>query len=167
MEQLVLNLQNQVKLFQTLENYSLEFGIFAEDTNKIVQVNILNTDQSITKIPMSLSDVMYFTEYGTLTIPARPILEKVLIWINDRLEPLIDKIYDGVFFYNWDESTINYELSVFVVEANDFIKTQMKVMVENDNYLTNIIGTKNDQKYIYNPKKLSNFIKVKLIKNNF
>ena len=110
---------------------------------------------------------MYFTEYGTLTIPARPILEKVLIWINDRLEPLIDKIYDGVFFYNWDESTINYELSVFVVEANDFIKTQMKVMIENDNYLSNIIGTKNDQKYIYDPKKLSNFIKVKLIKNNF
>ena len=43
----------------------------------------------------------------------------------------------------------------------------MKVMIENDNYLSNIIGTKNDQKYIYNPKKLSNFIKVKLIKNNF
>ena len=164
MEELVLNLQNQVKIFQTLENYSLEFGIFAEDTNTIVQVNILNSDQTVSKLPMTLGDVMYFTENGTLTIPARPVLENLLTWINNKLESIIDEIYDGVFYYDWKEPQVESRLYAFINEGNDFLKTEIENMIENNNYLSTIIGIKDNQKYLYDPKKLSNFIKLKLIK---
>lgn len=164
MEELVLDLQNKVKLFQTLENYSLEFGIFAEDANKKVIVNIINPDQTISKIDMELSNVMYFTELGTLTIPAKPILETTMIWVSTQLDELIDKIYDGIFFYNWNESYIETELNAFVLKVNNFIKSQLLSTIESNNYLTKIINETTSQPVIYDLNKLLNFIKVKLIK---
>ena len=45
-----------------LNNYTIEFGILTEDQFKKVQVNILNTDDSITKIDMDIKDISSFME---------------------------------------------------------------------------------------------------------
>ena len=81
------------KLKFILKTHQFKIGVFEEDEFKIVEVDILNTDNTITKHKMTVKDVMYFTEYGTMTIPGKHILRKTKLLLKPFIkncEPLFD-----------------------------------------------------------------------------
>lgn len=160
MNEIINELSNQILTFQSLGDYLLEFGVFEEDSWKRVRVNILNADSTTTIIDMSIGEIMYFTEYGTLTIPAKPILEIILGWVNNQLDLIIDTIFDGVFNKNWTKNDIEEELNIFIIRANTYIKGFVKTFDDN-NFLSNLLG---NNKELYNLIDLSKYINIKLIK---
>lgn len=160
MNEIINELLNQILTFQSLGDYLLEFGVFEEDSWKRVRVNILNADSTTTIIDMSIGEIMYFTEYGTLTIPAKPILEIILGWVNNQLDLIIDTIFDGVFNKNWTKKDIEEELNIFIIRANTYIKGLVKTFDDN-NFLSNLLG---NNKELYNLIDLSKYINIKLIK---
>ena len=160
MNEIINELSNQILTFQSLGDYLLEFGVFEEDSWKRVRVNILNADSTTTIIDMSIGEIMYFTEYGTLTIPAKPILEIILGWVNNQLDLIIDTIFDGVFNKNWTKKDIEEELNIFIIRANTYIKVFVKTFDDN-NFLSNLLG---NNKELYNLIDLSKYINIKLIK---
>ena len=160
MNEIINELSNQILTFQSLGDYLLEFGVFEEDSWKRVRVNILNADSTTTIIDMSIGEIMYFTEYGTLTIPAKPILEIILGWVNTPLDLIIDTIFDGVFNKNWTKKDIEEELNIFIIRANTYIKGFVKTFDDN-NFLSNLLG---NNKELYNLIDLSKYINIKLIK---
>lgn len=160
MNEIINELSNQILTFQSLGDYLLEFGVFEEDSWKRVRVNILNADSTTTIIDMSIGEIMYFTEYGTLTIPAKPILEIILGWVNNQLDLIIDTIFDGVFDKNWTKKDIEEELNIFIIRTNTYIKGLVKTFDDN-NFLSNLLG---NNKELYNLIDLSKYINIKLIK---
>ena len=158
---------NEFKLLESLSKYTIEFGIFDAEGNQVVNVDILNTDDSITKIVMKISEVMYFAEYGTITIPGTFMLDKSLYqideFLNDELEKIIDDILDEKIK---NENEIDNRFNILCLELENRIKNYIKVIVTNTNRLSNIINETDENKYIYDINKLSNYIKCKYFKRS-
>lgn len=158
------DLTKQLSIIDELNNYYIEFGILTEDEFKMVEVNVLNTDDTITKIPMSIHDVMYLTEYGTLTIPARPVLQSALVWVNSELDSLIDKICDNVFNYNWTIYDIDSEMEKFAIKVKFHIQYEMESMIRSAANLASLINQKDENKYLFDLNKLKNYIKCRIFR---
>ena len=159
-------LKEQLSIINILNDYYIEFGILTEDQYKIVEVNILNTDESITKMPMFVGDVMYLTEYGTLTIPARPILELSLKWVNDELDTIIDEIFTGVLKYNWSSVDIDTRMQRFATEVQIYIQSQMERIIQSNSTLASLLNVEDENKYLYDLNKLKYYIKCRVFKKN-
>ena len=81
----------QIAIFETVSKYTIEYGIMPEDGSKMLSVSVLNTDDTLTTTKLSVEDVMYLTEYGTMTIPARFILKKAYQMIDFNLDVFFGK----------------------------------------------------------------------------
>ena len=68
----------EIDLLHYLDKLTIEFGILDSEGNLILNVDLMDADNNITTYPMKVRDIMYFTEYGTISIPGRFILEKSL-----------------------------------------------------------------------------------------
>ena len=157
------NLEKQLNVLDLLSRVSIEFGIFTEDATKSVTVNILNTDDSITETIMDVGDVMYLTEYGTLTIPARPILDNCIYYVSTNFEDELNKIIEGVLNYNWTKDDIIKRLDDFAIKTEIFVKGKMEEIVASNATLSNLLNVEDENKYLYDLKKLKNYIKCKII----
>ena len=153
-----------ITALDSLNHYSFEFGISSENGQKKVEVNILNTDNSITSTFMFIADIMYFTEYGTMTIPGKFVLEKMLFKINNYIHHELELIIDNIFDNDLNENDI-YSKLVFL---SNNIEIQCKQMMKNflleSNTLGNLIKQDDENQYLYKLDKLSNYITCKLIK---
>lgn len=158
------DLTKQLSIIDELNNYYIEFGILTEDEFKMVEVNVLNTDDTITKILMSIHDVMYLTEYGTLTIPARSVLQLALAWVTSELDGLIDKICDNVFNYNWTIYDIDSEMEKFAIKVKFHIQYEMETMIRSAANLASLINQKDENKYLFDLNKLKNYIKCRIFR---
>ena len=159
----LISLEHRLDLISRLSKYRIEFGIFAEDISKKVSVDILNADDSITKIDMEIGDIMYFTEHGTMTIPARPILETSLYYIETNLNKTLDTITDGILNFYWSEDEVLKHLEEFATSMQIYLRAKVHEMVNNNATLANILDQKDENKYIYDLKQLKNYIKCKII----
>ena len=65
-----------------LNKFQIIFGIFQEDGSKVVEVNVLNLDDTTSTTKMTIADIMYMTEYGTIVLPGRHILDRCLEYLN-------------------------------------------------------------------------------------
>lgn len=153
-----------ITVLDSLNHYSFEFGISSENGQKKVEVNILNTDNSITSTFMSIADIMYFTEYGTMTIPGKFVLEKMLFKINNYIHHELELIINDIFDNDLNENDL-YSKLVFL---SNNIEIQCKQMMKNflleSNTLGNLIKQDDENQYLYKLDKLSNYITCKLIK---
>lgn len=158
-------LETRFAIIEKLNQYSIEFGILTEDKFKKVQVNVLNTDDTETKIDMDLGDVMYLTEHGTLTIPARPILELTLKWVNNELDKIIDKIIDGVIKFNWTNIEVERVIFDFGKQIELYAQSQAEQIITSNSVLSSLLNMKDENKYLFDLRKLKYYIKCKIIKN--
>ena len=154
----------QLSIMNILNSYCIEFGVLTEDEYKTVEVNILNTDESITKLPMFVGDVMYLTEHGTLTIPARPILELSLKWVENELDKIIDEIFTNVLNYNWTLVDINTRMQRFATEIQIYIQSQAERIIQSNSTLSSLLNIKDENKYLYDLNKLKYYIKCRIFK---
>lgn len=164
MEDIISEFKKDINTFETLKKYHIEFGVLVEDEFKTVEVNVINTDDTITKVPMFVGDVMYLTEYGTLTIPARPILDQALTWINNELDKIIEDVFVGIFRYNWKEEDIDARMQRFSTEIQTYIQSQMELMIGSNSNLASLINVEDENRYLYDLNKLKYYIKCKIFK---
>lgn len=155
--------EKQLNTIDFLSRISIEFGIFTEDAIKSVTVNILNTDETTSQIQMEVGDIMYLTEHGTLTIPARPILDNCMYYISTNLDNELDKIIDGVLTYNWTKDDIMKRLNEFAIKTEIYVKSKMEQIVTTSANLANLLNVEDENKYLYDLRQLKNYIKCKII----
>lgn len=159
----LLSFINQDKL-QLLEKFEIKFGIFQEDGSKVVEVNVLNTDDTISTTEMTIADIIYFTEKGTLVLPGRYILEKCLNYINNELDIILDEIITLIVKNDINETDIFNRLQVFVINFQNYVKSLFISTIHNINNLGTLLNQKDENKYLYDLNKLQKYIKCKLIK---
>lgn len=154
-----------IQLLDSLSQYYFKFGIFTSEGQKTVDVDILNTDDTTTKVSMKIADIMFFTENGTISIPGQYILDKSLLYINrlltEELSPLVDKILTG----NSSEGEIENTLRRIALNVENYIRNYMQSVIQNNNRLGSIINEGADSnKYIYNLNELSKYLRCTLLK---
>lgn len=157
------DITEKVKLIETLKRYYIEFGVLQEDEYVTIEVNILNTDDTISKVEMPVKDIVYFTEKGTITIPGKHILDRLLYLIDYRVNKILEEIVNGVFDDNWTEEYINDKL--YELEAH--LQIYIRAMIRNElsgSAVNTLLGIKNDNEYYYNFNVLERYIKCKIVK---
>lgn len=160
-------LSTELKLLDYLTKWEIEFGILDAEGQQQVQVNILNTDDTVTTTKMKVRDVMYFTEYGTITIPGKFILEKSLLYIdrliNESLNNTIDDIFNKVASYN----SIERDFNNLCLKIQNYIRNSMIIYITKTNQLGQIFNEgKDENKYLFDLFKLKDYIRcVAIFKN--
>jgi argininosuccinate synthase len=117
----IQEIEDKVVTIKSLTNYSIEFGVLTADGEKKIDAGILNIDQTITKTELTAADAMYFVEYGTLMIPARPVLQHILQWTKDALDTVLNQIYCGVLDNGWTDADIYSRMKFFEAQVNNQI----------------------------------------------
>ena len=156
--------KDNLNALNILSKYSFEFGILAEDGMRSIVVSVLNTDDTTTSITSNLADVMYLTEYGTLTIPAKLILEKILDYYNNRIVLYLNNLVDDIFKDDLNENDIFERLNVIRLNIENYARQYFINTVRNSSTLSILVNIKDENKYLYNLYDLSKNIKCKLIK---
>lgn len=158
---------DELILLSTLSDYSIEFGIFTSEGLQTIDVDITG-ENSIETIKMKIADIMYFTEYGTLSLPGTFVLEKSLNYIDNTLDTefsnLIEQILNGKI-----KSVLEIDnfFDRLCLKLENMIQGFVKSMIENNNKLDNILNVDNiKNKYIWDLNKLSTYIKCKYFKTN-
>ena len=157
--------KNKNDLIKSISNYKFEFGVLTKDEFKSVKVSILNPDESVTEAFMTVGQIMYLTEHGTIMLPARPILSRILPQIEKRIETILEDIIDGVFSFNWNKSDIDLRLKLFENETNLFLQNKIREMIASNSYLSNLVDEKSDNTYLLDLNQLKNYIHFKIIVN--
>ncbi len=152
----------KVKLISILNQYYIEFGVLQEDEYIKLNVNILNTDDTISQVEMSVKDIVYFTENGTVTIPGKHILSKLLYLIDFRIDKMLNEIVDGVFEDSWTENYIEAKLQELEAHLQIYIRAMIRSELAGS--VNTLLGTKNENEYYYNFDVLERFIKCKIVK---
>lgn len=151
-------INNKLKLVDLLKNYTIYIGVFNGKEFTELEVNVLNTDDTVTKIPMNITDIIYLTEHGTMTIPARPILERVVLQIQNNLSNVLEKIIDGIFEKDWTENDVRHSFREFELFINSQIVAIFNEEINKYSYLSNILNIKDENKYLINLHTLKQYI---------
>ncbi len=155
-----MNLNKIIELLNYLSKYSIVYGINDKDRNTKLEVSISNTDGTITNRELTAEDVMYFTEYGSIGISGKFILEKSLLETNKILDEELDKLINQIL--NEEGVTTQYidtQINRICLKIQDYIRNYMRSYPEKNNILGSIIHKDIDEnKYFYDLKKLSQYI---------
>ena len=153
----------KVKLISILNNYYIEFGVLQEDEYINIDVNILNIDDTISKVNMTVKDIVYITEYGTVTLPGKHILTKLLYLIDIRINKILNEIVDGVFDDDWTENYIESKLEELETHLQIYIRSIIRSELVTSS-VNAMLGIKDENTYYYNFDVLERFIKCKIVK---
>lgn len=153
----------KVKLISILNNYYIEFGVLQEDEYINIDVNILNIDDTISKVNMTVKDIVYITEYGTVTLPGKHILTKLLYLIDIRINKILNEIVDGVLENDWTENYIEAKLEELETHLQIYIRSIIRSELVTSS-VNATLGIKDENIYYYNYDVLERFIKCKIVK---
>ena len=151
---------DEISLLEFLSKCSFEFGILDGEGEKAVEVNILNTDNTITTTNMKVRDIMYFTEYGTITIPGKFILEKSFVQINELLDRELSILIDEIFEGGITKSHIRSRMEEIALKIKDIVRNYIVIFIQHNNRLGDIIHSdQDDNRYLYNLIELGKYIR--------
>lgn len=158
-------LEKEMSLVEMLNSYYFELGILQEDKYIKININILNTDDTISKYEMPLNDVMYLTENGTMTIPGKHTFENALRTYNYILEDKISNLVDDILNNKIaTKSEVEIRLNELALNIQDYLRNYMSSYVTNANKVNDLLDIKDSNKYLYNLNSLSKYIKCKVQK---
>lgn len=159
---LLETLTTQIAQLKALEKYVIEFGITADVGTQILEVNIFNTDDTISKMDMFVGDILWLTEYGTMTIPARPVLEKIKLWILRKIPYILDDIVDGIMYENWSNMDIQHKFIEFEFQINSEIKNIFDAVLKSNNTLADLLDVDDENRYLVSFDILKNYISCRI-----
>lgn len=151
-------------ILKALDGYVVEFGVLTEHGFKTLDVNVLNTDDTITKTKMEINEIFYLTEHGTMTIPARPILEKIQMWVLDRIQYVINDIFEGITNKDWSDKDIANRLKKFEIEINIQIKVIFETSLKSNSTIANLLDATDENKYLIDFNVLKNYVSCRIYK---
>ena len=154
-----------VNSLAVISRYSIEYGVLTENGLKTVTVSILNTDNTISTTEMQIKDVMYFTENGTITLPAQHIFEKVSIGIDQLINNTLSDLIEQALENNISEVEIDATFKQLEFKITNYLQTEYQNKISNINKLNTILyKNTNNQQFLYNPSELKKYLTCKIIK---
>ena len=158
---------NELEVLNLLNKYELQLGIFDSEGSKKININIIDIDNIEKEIKMSVKDIMFFTEYGTIKLPGYRILEKSLFYINNIFTNDISKLTDKILENLVSEQTLEKELKDIEVKLENLIKNYINSLLNDYLKINKILNVKEPKyTYIFDIKELNKYIKCKIIKKD-
>lgn len=154
----------ELELLDSLEKYEIVLGIATAQGMQTVLVEGTDPDGTVFSVPMKVADVMYFTEYGTITIPGRRVLEKSLAYasglVNEYLSNIVDKILSGP----WTEAQTEAMLRECCQKIGSTTKSIVATLGQNVGRLSGLLGQQDENKYLFDANELSKYVSCTLRK---
>ena len=155
---------DSVDRLRLLSKYVIRIEIF--NGEKYLTAANLNLDNSESQISLTVSDIAYLMEYGTVGSPGYYFIERLAQYLQQFLNPYLDRIIDGIFDKDWGEDQIYYELLDFERFANTKIPAYFSEYTEDLQFLSNTLGLPGNTRYLVDPKILQKYLRCKIYKNN-
>ena len=144
-----------------LKKFTFSIGLH-ENKDKVEEVHIKNLDGTETVEKMTLENILYFIDNGTISTPSKHIIDEV------------SKYYDINFPLWFDEAlkeeradnAIDYITGKFYM-FNEFINISIipqviKRIKDDSSYVNNVIGNKEDNTWFYDINRIKGYIKSKI-----
>ena len=110
---------------KVIEKFRIEIGVWDTSSDR----KIWNEDKSEQVEPkgeykgVSNAQIMYFHEFGTLTVKARPILQKTIDWgYKELYEYYMPLMIDGILNKGWGEREVEFQLGRLARRMEDHCK---------------------------------------------
>ena len=164
MERIYSKLKAIEDMASKMNGISVECGVFPEDGSKEETVTILNLDDTTTEIKMNVADIMFFTQYGTISLPPRPIFENLRREIELPLRLTVKKCLSNMMeSQNFNSAYVISELEVLQNRINNEIipKVIQNILAQNST-IANILEVKDETPYLFDLNKLKKYIKCKI-----
>lgn len=157
----------ELEVLNLLNKYELQLGIFDSEGSKKININIIDIDNIEKEIKMSVKDIMFFTEYGTIKLPGYRILEKSLFYINNIFTNDISKLIDKILENLISLQTLEKELKNIEVKLENLIKNYINSLLNNYLKINKILNFEEPKyTYIFDIKELNKYIKCKIVKKD-
>lgn len=154
-------LSDEIELLEWLSRYSLEFGILDEDGETLIPI-VSKTEEEETRTSMKTKDAMYFTEYGTFSIPGRFLLDKCLPLVNLSFDAALEKLSEEILEGRKDKAYIDVRMKEIALRIQDIVRNYVFSYPEKENVIGKILGKEGETtKEICDLKELSKRIKCK------
>ena len=155
---------DELYLIEKLKDYSIDYGVLEENGLRKVRIDVIDLDDSKSEIEMSVGDIMYFTEYGSLKFPARNILDKTMHYVDMMITEELDSIIEDILENGLTESDIDNRFQALCFRIEQHVKTMFRNEMQNINNLGNILGKEDENQYLMNLNSLSDYITCKFFK---
>lgn len=157
----------ELEVLNLLNKYELQLGIFDSEGSKKININIIDIDNIEKEIKISVKDIMFFTEYGTIKLPGYRILEKSLFYINNIFTNDISKLIDKILENLISLQTLEKELKNIEVKLENLIKNYINSLLNNYLKINKILNFEEPKyTYIFDIKELNKYIKCKIVKKD-
>ena len=156
-------LEETEKIVNYFKLVRIEFGIFDEEGSQLETITVLNLDGTKSTAKMKLSEIMYLTEKGTITIPPKPVMRRIMEQVQYWMPRVVAEIFDKIKSENWGIPEIRDRLVLFNKQINDlYIPNAIASILSSDNVISGILEAEHDQNYTFDLKKLKKFIKSRI-----
>lgn len=152
----------QLNLIKTLEQYEIELGLFKD--GEYIRVGVLHGDGSKTEYQIPVEDIVYMSEYGTISFPGTHMLQYLFYWIETQFTERLEKIWDGVFERHWTETNIETEMNSFELFINGFIQSYISSQIKEMTFLADKTNQKGLIDFPIDLSLLKNYILCKIFK---
>lgn len=152
----------QLDLIKTLEQYEIELGLFKD--GEYIRVGVLHGDGSKTEYQIPVEDIVYMSEYGTISFPGTHMLQYLFYWIETQFTERLEKIWDGVFERHWTETNIEAEMNSFELFINGFIQSYISSQIKEMTFLADKTNQKGLIDFPIDLSLLKNYISCKIFK---
>ena len=160
-----------------LKKFTFSIGLH-ENKDKVEEVHIKNLDGTETVEKMTLENILYFIDNGTISTPSKHIIDEIIyltfLLFLDELIDEVSKYYDINFPLWFDEAlkeeradnAIDYITGKFYM-FNEFINISIipqviKRIKDDSSYVNNVIGNKEDNTWFYDINRIKGYIKSKI-----
>lgn len=133
MNEIFKDIIKQVEILEILNEVVLEFGVL--DNGKYITVAVFYGDGTGTDYKISVDEIAYLAEYGTVSFPGTHILQQLFYEVEKQFEAKLDEITDNVFNGRWDLSEVDRVLNNFEIFINDYISGRLGGYVKEMTYL--------------------------------
>lgn len=164
MSDFLKSFDEKISLIESLGDY--RFEIYVHDKKGKVVATIRTSADSQTEIEMSVEDIVYLTEYGTITIPGKHLFDHIIYWCSTEINYTLDHIIDNILERNWGEGEIWTEMLAFEAKANGYIQSYLSSYFEKTNLLAGYLGQDVTNGALTDMDVLKNHIRCKVYRNS-
>ena len=162
MNNLFKDIDAQLDLIKSLEQYEVELGILKE--NQFVTVAISHGNGNTETFNVPIEDIVYMSEYGTLSFPGTHILQYLLWWTDTQLTERLNKIIDYILERDWTENDIEIEMYNLESFINNFIKGYIAGQIKEMTFLADKTNQQGLTDFPVDISLLKNYIQCKIFK---
>lgn len=162
MNNLFKDIDVQLDLIKSLEHYEVELGILKE--NQFVAVAISHGNGNTETFNVPIEDIVYMSEYGTLSFPGTHILQYLLWWTDTQLTERLNKIIDYILERDWTENDIEIEMYNLESFINNFIKGYIAGQIKEMTFLADKTNQQGLTNFPVDISLLKNYVQCKIFK---